>query len=530
MWNKHLKYLLLVIMPLVLIVTANYLDNARGPYWLGSNLDPEYVYLLNSLNLARWQGVGHIDHPGTPVQILGAVTIRVVHYFSAPLDVDLQTHVLTFPEFYLNSINNVLTAINVLMLLLLGIGTTYFARSIWSGLWIQMAVFFSPITLQFGLTRVTPEPLLFFAAMAMVLWLFYYLHHWRRASEPKRGQFIPILLAAVITGLGVATKITFIPMMAVPFLLIPRLRNKLLYLGASVAGFVIFTLPIIRMYPQFFGWIKNLLTHSGQYGGGPSGLISSGKYFRNMGRLLAGDPFFATTLFIAVFIIVASLLVPKIRNNSLSNLFFRGLVALTTAQMVGLIMVSKHSAGHYLLPELNLSGAILLFASFHIYRILSYYKPGIKPSRRYIVIALLVFIAVVLFYPPGRIAGTAKRLTGIKEKSLALHDVVQRDYAEYARIYYYRSSAQEYGLKFGCDLSRSYHAETLQRLYKDVYFYDIWTNRFTPFDYDKNIKFKALRAKYGDKIVFIGTRGVKVPGIRLTEVHHQGTEGIFEIQ
>ena len=120
--------------------------------------------------------------------------------------------------------------------------------------------------------------------------------------------------------------------------------------------------------------------------------------------------------------------------------------------------------------------------------------------------------------PPGQIKQAVSRLTNLKEKSLALHQEVKEKYRDYAKIYYYRCSSPEYALKFGNDLSRSYHSDELQKLYKNVYFYDIWTKRFTLFDYHQSIPFQAIRSKYGDKIIFQGSHGVKIPGVRLKEV------------
>lgn len=51
----------------------------RGPFWLGTNFDPAYTYLLNSLRLAGLQPPKHVDHPGTTVHSVGAVLLRLVH-------------------------------------------------------------------------------------------------------------------------------------------------------------------------------------------------------------------------------------------------------------------------------------------------------------------------------------------------------------------------------------------------------------------------------------------------------------------
>ena len=109
---RRLYYPVLLILPVLLALTTVYLNNARGPFWLGPNLDPDYVYLLNACNMAEFKKVGHIDHPGTTVQVLGAIIIRTVHFFHFSTDDDLQTDVLKRPEYYLNAINTVFAVLN----------------------------------------------------------------------------------------------------------------------------------------------------------------------------------------------------------------------------------------------------------------------------------------------------------------------------------------------------------------------------------------------------------------------------------
>ncbi len=37
----------LLVFPTLLVVVVLWLADARGPFWLGRNLDPDFVYLLN---------------------------------------------------------------------------------------------------------------------------------------------------------------------------------------------------------------------------------------------------------------------------------------------------------------------------------------------------------------------------------------------------------------------------------------------------------------------------------------------------
>jgi hypothetical protein len=314
------------------------------------------------------------------------------------------------------------------------------------------------------------------------------------------------------------------------------------------------------MYPRFFDWIFNLLTHSGHYGSGPSQLISTQKYIKNIKHLLVGNPFFSIILVLALVIVVTTLLIPRLRKAYCSTIHFKMLAAVAAAQVIGLLMVSKHSAHHYLLPVLNLSG--IAFSLIFLYfkengRIQDSPLPqpgtlppdhtpgdprgepcvrpgkGININPKILTASTAIFLVIlyVLANPVGQLNKTITGLAKLKDQSLTIHQEVRKTYGDYAKIFYYRSSSPEYALKFGNDLSRSYHSEPLEKLYKNVYFYDIWTKRFTGFDYHRVIFFKTIRERHGDKIVFQGTRRIKVPGIQLKKVSERGFhEGIFVIE
>src|SRR4051812_23398923 len=96
-------YLLFLVIPALMVVTTLRTGVAMGPSWVGMNHDPGLQYVLNSLNFATLRPVGHTAHPGTPVQIAGAVILRVVHLVAAPAGEDLQAHVLANPDLYLRS-------------------------------------------------------------------------------------------------------------------------------------------------------------------------------------------------------------------------------------------------------------------------------------------------------------------------------------------------------------------------------------------------------------------------------------------
>ena len=100
--KTHTVLFLLVIPGIVFSLSLVFAD-IKGPYYLAQNSDPEYAYLFNSLNIAKFEAPTHTDHPGTSLQLLGAVVIRASYFFSGKTS--LVEDVLSRPEHYLRIMN-----------------------------------------------------------------------------------------------------------------------------------------------------------------------------------------------------------------------------------------------------------------------------------------------------------------------------------------------------------------------------------------------------------------------------------------
>src|SRR6185369_7696446 len=87
-----------VPLAILLGMTAMYRDIA--PLWAGGSTDPSYGYLLNSLMAAELRVPVKTDHPGIPLEVLGAVALRLRHALSGG-GLTLRDHVLTDPEPFL---------------------------------------------------------------------------------------------------------------------------------------------------------------------------------------------------------------------------------------------------------------------------------------------------------------------------------------------------------------------------------------------------------------------------------------------
>ncbi len=85
----------------------------------------------------------------------------------------------------------------------------------------------------------------------------------------------------ILAGVAIATKITALPLLIVPFILLPG-RRKLDFLIIAGLSFVGATLPIFNQYRQFLGWLFRLSTHTSDYGAGERGLIDPARFVRQL--------------------------------------------------------------------------------------------------------------------------------------------------------------------------------------------------------------------------------------------------------
>lgn len=504
---KRWPSLLLLPLPLLTAALAWRLERAKGPYWLSANLDPAYVYLLNGGNLAALRLVGHVDHPGTPLQALAALTIRGLHALSAEGDSSWRDDLLRRPERYGHALFLVLLLLNVMAQVALGLAAaTAFGHVGW-GWWLQIAPLASPLLMNAGLTRLTPEPLLLLASTLMATLLVWAAAPGSHALPPRL-----LLMLALVCGFGIACKVTFAPLLLVPLLAGAGWRDRLRSLAGAAAAFVFFTLPILPLYPDMLKWMARLFLHVGHYGSGRTGVISWPRAGNNLAQSLQGQSFFLVALLLGALAWLAGALLRR-RQDATARLRGRLLGALLAAQLASLLMVAKHAGGHYLLPALSLSGITLLLA------VAQFGTTGAARRRggRVQLLALaLVAVAVAVPVQAGREFRRAYRPSGRgAERALAQHHQLEARYRGYAKVYAYPSSAPAYALKFGNDLARGRYSAELARLFPDTYFFDIWRQRFGGFAPGRDLTIDDIRARSGGRVVFQLPRGLRIPGLPL---------------
>jgi hypothetical protein len=107
----------LLPLPLAWLALSTLLAVVRGPFYQPEWTDPEYDYLMNALAVAHGETPYQVDHPGTPLQVLGAWSLRIVDVVApAARGETLTDRVLLDPEHYLVPLQGVLTVLGALAL------------------------------------------------------------------------------------------------------------------------------------------------------------------------------------------------------------------------------------------------------------------------------------------------------------------------------------------------------------------------------------------------------------------------------
>ncbi len=349
MERNRLKKYLIIIIPALFLIWSLQLNLSGGPFSL-SRSDPEYPYLLNGLNCAtlNFSNIGHTDHPGTPFQMITGLFIRVTHLFigQEPIVQD----VLSRPETYMASASLFLSLLTFFLMYWLGTVAIRKDGRLIGAIILQSSFLLSNVLADMPL-RYNPDRMLMIYNLILagltVKFLFTENYSIRRFA----------ILTGILMGIGFATKFNYLPVLIIPLMMIPDMRNRLIYSGSVAGAFFISILPIIGKFKEFRRFISGVVSHDGLYGQGSQQVINLKSFARNFVDLLSNNLAYTMILVLTIGIIVYYLISKK--NQPADNQLIIILKAFIIASLIGFILVLKHYKAYYFAPVLSLSGLVL---------------------------------------------------------------------------------------------------------------------------------------------------------------------------
>ncbi len=527
----RLKCCVLALVPATLVLLVVRVNSARGPYWLGTNSDPDYVYLINALALSQGELPTFADHPGTPAVCLDALTLRVSHVLFGGSDLPLE--VLKDPELFLHRIHYVLTALCAGALAAAGFAAYRTTKSIGLAFLMQFMPLLSGAVVIHSLPRVSAEPLLFaiatiFASLALVA----------AEGRSKPGDLFPISFG-VLWGVAMATKITALPLGIVPFFLLPGLRRRVKLVVATVVSFAAATLPVSYKYLYFFSFLLEIFTHTGEYGAGPNGLVELQAYGANLTYILTSEWILAPVILLNCLSLATTfplLTRAPAAPGPLKNCF-KLLLALTLVEVIQVIIVAKSPGLPYLVPALSLLGLNVVLIARLVSRSIGFV------ARRFPLV-LTVAVPFLALMGARDFEEQCSSLESLKESQLAIHQEIQATPRTGRVVCHYGASSIPFALWYGnfgvddeCRLHRgncTRFTAILNRLYPQALFYDSTGPAWDPgrtegmfWNWSARVDFAKILSE-NRRVLFQGMAFCKwnyrPPGIRLTLIFPEGIE------
>ncbi|MGL4599055.1 MAG: hypothetical protein ACRCYO_16165, partial [Bacteroidia bacterium] len=379
---------LLWLIPLAATLLAFYYFQTSGPFYMFGH-DPAYPYLYNGLILADGNlRIGHTDHPGSTIQVFCAGVIYVTHLFRQ--GIPLAEDVLRNPELYLQAIVSAQMVIIGLFVWLLGKTVLRLTNRFHEALFVQTITLFSSIVF-LHISRVMTEPFVILGGIWLTTLVFMY--HYRNPEDKKQNRNLVIGFAAV-GGWLLATKVSSLPILAIPFFLLPGWRSKTAYTLGTFVFATLFVWPIWNRIDRFFAFASSMATHTGRYGAGGEGIVDSKAFSENLVLIFTKEYLFTTiaalTVLATIFVWLLGSSVRK-KHPRLAWL----LIGLVVSFVLNVVLTAKHYSYHYLIP----SHTQLMLAVWVLVLIAASYLPErfmrlLSPVRMTV---LVVIVAYILF-------------------------------------------------------------------------------------------------------------------------------------
>jgi hypothetical protein len=343
--------LLLLVIPGALLGSAIVAYRLLLPIYSNGDYDydPSYQYLLNGLSVIQGYVPGHIDHPGTPVQVLCGIVAAVLWLLArltGGTTLDLNTAVVTDIELYLSGIAYFFAAMNAAAIGYVG-WRVYRASG---DLLIAIVCQAGFLLLGYLLPRliyVSPEALMIFAAAMLMACLADVL--FGRHVRTQRQDLGVAVVSGFLLALGITSKATFLPLILL-LAILPTRRDRVAGTLSFLTFMAVFLAPIYSKLSYVLHWYSNIARHSGKYGQGPSEFIDFLLLPARLHALLDQLPL----IFVSSCACILVLTLEIIRSSKKGDILCRDVLTTCVLFLVflsGLVLVLKHYEIYYIIPS-----------------------------------------------------------------------------------------------------------------------------------------------------------------------------------
>ena len=425
----------------------------QGPYWAASKADPSYPYLLGSLAYAVGKPSMCCLHPGVTVQINGAWVLRLSQMVIG--HDNFVADILRDPEVYAAILGFEEIVVYALAMFAAGWVIYRSTARLDLALLIQTPVFFHDSNFLW-LSPIAPEAILYACVILAGALAVAYSLEWESSSIRK---FFPIAFG-VLSGIGLATKITYLPAAILPLILLASWTAVTAYLLVASLSFGALAIPHWETVDNALYFWKQLFQRQGLHGSGRQGHPHVSDLAAIFAQYFRDDPFF-TAMFLACLAGTVWLFwtakPPK-----------RLLIAFTLCELLQMALASRQFSLRYLSP------AYALLAAHAV--IIIYCAP--RARVRWACAAGILLLVVV------RSSSVHSTAVELREGRRPEQDVVRGILAKRpgsTEVAYYGANTIPFALQFGDTWVYRAFAKELEDLYPNMLFWDAYRRVFENF-------------------------------------------------
>jgi hypothetical protein len=437
----------------VLLASAAWMVGAAAGPFEG---DPDYIYLLNGLELLTFRSPTYYDHPGTPVELMAAIVITLAWLVSLLQQgvSNIQDHVLAHPVLYLNWVNAAFVLCNACALGFFMSRLRSASGRLFPAMVGGLSLFLSaPAFL--AIHRTTAEPVLL-AGGLVVAGILAPLA-FEVGTETKRSS---MALGAAI-GFCLAVKVTAAPLL-VMILLLRGKESRMTALASCIVTAIVLTLLVAPHYLEMTLWYVRLFTHRDAYGSGAIGAPGFSQLLADAATLATATP--ETFICLGLY---GAMIVGRFGESRRDPAgAVRVLLFIVIFVCFDLLLVLKQPGARYTIPTvpfLCLGNAIV---AHHLFR----------NARAWSMFAVLALLSVL-----GLWAGRT-RMDHLGEARLANQALLEKAAASGCLVApYYSVDQVQYNLNFGNGWMKNIYRDRLMRLYPDFISYEVGAGVFRNF-------------------------------------------------
>ncbi len=467
------KKILLFLIPLALFLSLVYNLKEINLATIRT-VDPEYIHLVSSINLANGQyKLLSIENPATSLYLFNAIVIKLTHFLVAN-NRSLIDDYLLFPEKYVTSVRASLILITLLSLLGLGLIVYKYTGNLLQALFLQTIPFVS-IEILNSCTIICPENFL----VIIMIWYISLLVILRKNAFK---EIYIVFYFSLLVALGMATKLTFIPLFIPPLFLFSKNKYRFYYLALIGSLALLIAFPVVIQYERFITWVNGLIFHSGLYGTGESKIVDIHLFWENLKKIFNTEILFSLT-YIFLFITTVFFSFRKKKSDTA----FPFLLSITIVFTIQIALTSKHFAIRYLIPSMMLTTYVIyeLGALYLLYYKLLFVKK-IKTTFPFLI---LLIIGLGLF----SLIQFNLKYKDHRESRMGAYYFIEKKLAGKPIIIipnYFGSSSVKYSLYFSAIWTGKYRDQyfgKLNQLFPDTYLYFPWNGKYNKWNSETSL-------------------------------------------